>query len=114
MKPMINVYPIATEKAYALSKSNVFLFTAPTNANKDQIKQAIQTQFSVKVVSIRSSVRTGKAISVRLGKRNRPGTTKHSDVKKIFVTLAKGDSIKIFEEKAEDAKKATKSIKEKK
>lgn len=104
----INVYPLSTEKAYGLSLSNTYVFQAPLEANKQQIVDAIETQFSVKVVSIKTLVNKGKAVRASRGKRSNPGIAYRKDVKKAYVTLAKGDKIQIFEEPSsvEPAKKA--------
>lgn len=100
MKNQISVFPKATEKAYAQSKKNVYLFDAPVDANKQQIADAIETQYNVKVVGIKTLIQTGKAIRVSRGKRAQPGTVLRKDAKKAYVTLAKGDSIKVFNEEA--------------
>jgi large subunit ribosomal protein L23 len=98
MTTQISVFPKSTEKAYAQSKKNIYLFDAPVSANKQQIASAIETQFNVKVVRIKTLVQTGKAIRVSRGKRSQPGTVLRKDAKKAYVTLAEGDSIKVFDE----------------
>lgn len=98
MNKNIGVYPRTTEKAYGQSKNNVYIFDAPVNANKQQISLAIEDQFKVKVVGIKTLVQFGKTIRVSKGKRSRPAETNHKDTKKAYVTLAKGDSIKVFDE----------------
>lgn len=98
MTTQISVFPRATEKAYVQSKNNVYVFNAPVSANKQQIIDAIQTQFSVKVVGIKTLVQNGKSIRVSRGKRSQPGSTFRKDSKKAYVTLAEGDSIKVFNE----------------
>ncbi len=109
----INVYPLATEKAYGLSKSNIYVFDAPLGSNKTQIVSAIESQFKVKIVNIKTLVQNGKAVSASRGKRARPGVAFRKDTKKAYVTLAKGDSIKVFDEPAE-VKDTAKVKKEKK
>lgn len=94
----INIYPRATEKAYGQSKNNVYVFDAPVSANKQQIIEAVEEQFSVKTVSIKTLVQTGKAVRANRGKRAMPGTAHRKDMKKAYVTLAEGDSIKVFDE----------------
>lgn len=98
MKTMISVFPRATEKAYGLSKSNIYVFDVPATANKQQIAEAIESQFDVTVISIQTLIQSGKAIRANRGKRVRPGITSRKDLKKAYVTLAKGDSIKVFDE----------------
>lgn len=113
MKSVISVFPRATEKAYGQSKSNIYVFDAPTDANKQQIVSAVESQFKVKVVNIKTLVQFGKAVRASKGKRARPGLTNRKDSKKAYVTLAKGDSIKVFDEPAE-VKETAKAKKEKK
>lgn len=94
----ISVIPRATEKAYAQSQNNVYLFTVPLTANKQEIAAAVETQFEVKVTNIKTLVQAGKAIKFSRGKNKYPGTTKRKDSKKAYVTLAQGDSIQVFAE----------------
>lgn len=98
MTSTISVFPRATEKAYGQSKSNVYVFDVPLTANKQEIVVAVQDQFEVKVVSIKTLVQTGKAIRFSRGKNRVPGKTTRKDSKKAYVTLADGDSIKVFDE----------------
>lgn len=94
----ISVIPRATEKAYGQSLKNVYVFNAPLTANKQEIVAAVESQFSVKVTNIKTLVQNGKAIRFSRGKRAQPGKTTRRDSKKAYVTLAKGDSIKVFDE----------------
>jgi large subunit ribosomal protein L23 len=107
MNTLIPVYPRATEKAYGMAKDNVYVFEVPVNANKQQITDAIQTQFEVTIISIKTLVQSGKAIRANRGKRSQPGIAMRKDSKKAYVTLAEGDSIKVFDENT-DEKKETK------
>lgn len=94
----MNIYPRATEKAYAQSKNNVYVFDVPADANKQQILAAVEDQFKVKTVKIKTLIQTGKAVRASKGKRAQPGVTHRKDAKKAYVTLVKGDSIKVFDE----------------
>lgn len=116
MTTHINVFPRTTEKAYGQSKNNVYVFDAPLDANKQQIIAAVESQFGVKTIGIKTLVQNGKAIRFSKGKRAQPGKTNHKDSKKAYVTLVKGDSIKIFDEaiKEESAAKTKTEKKEKK
>lgn len=114
MITQISVFPRATEKAYAQSKNNVYVFDTPVSANKQQIIAAIQTQFKVKVVGIKTLVQKGKAIRISKGKRSQPGTVLRKDSKKAYVTLAEGDSIKVFNEEVAPETKVKAEKKEKK
>lgn len=95
----IVVIPRATEKAYRLvSGDNIYVFSVPTNANRDQIKAAIEEQFGVSVLGVKTLVQKGKAIRYIKAKRAYPGRTTRKDIKKAYVTLKEGDSIKVFDE----------------
>ncbi len=104
---LISVTPRATEKAYALGANNVYVFNVPLTANKQEIAHAVETQFEVKVVRIKTLVQSGKAVRFSRGKNKYPGTTTRKDSKKAYVTLAAGDSIQVFAEPvaAEEEKK---------
>lgn len=100
------IIPRATEKAYAQSLStNTYLFTVPLDANKQQIKDAVEAQFEVSVTSIKTLVQSGKAVRFSRGKNRYPGNTTRKDTKKAYVTLAEGDSIQVFDTPAEEEKK---------
>jgi large subunit ribosomal protein L23 len=102
----ISVIPRATEKAYAQSQNNVYVFTVPLTANKQQITDAVQKQFDVKVTGIKTLVQNGKAIRFSRGKNRFPGKTVRKDTKKAYVTLAEGNSIQVFDTaQAEEEKK---------
>ena len=98
MTTHISVFPKSTEKAYNQSKNNVYVFDAPISANKQQIAEAIETQYGVKVLSIKTLIQNGKAIRVSKHKRAQPVVVTRKDTKKAYVTLAKGDKIKVFDE----------------
>ena len=100
------IVPRATEKAYAQSlATNTYVFSVPLDANKQQIIDAVQSQFDVKVTNIKTLVQSGKAVRYSRGKNRYPGTTTRKDSKKAYVTLAEGDSIQVFDVPAEEEKK---------
>ncbi|MAU33862.1 50S ribosomal protein L23 [Candidatus Saccharibacteria bacterium] len=109
MTTPILVTPVTTEKAYGQSLKNVYVFTAPVSANKQQIAAAIESQYGVTVAGIKTLVQSGKAVRFSRGKNRYPGTTTRTDSKKAYVTLAEG-SIAVFEQ----AEEATKASEEKK
>jgi ribosomal protein L23 len=111
MTTQINIFPKSTEKAYAQSKNNVYVFDAPVSANKQQIAEAVESQFKVKVVRIKSLIQTGKAVRVGRGKHAAPVNMLRSDTKKAYVTLAKGDSIKVFNEEVAPAETKETTVK---
>lgn len=101
------VYPRATEKAYAQSLKNVYVFNVPLDATKRDIAETVESQYGVKVVNVTTAVQNGKAVRFSRGKNRYPGTTNRKDSKKAYVTLAEGDSIQVFAE-PETAKEETK------
>lgn len=92
------VYPRATEKAYAQSQKNVYVFNVPVASTKRDIAETIEAQYGVKVVNVTTAVQSGKAVRFSRGKNRYPGTTTRKDSKKAYVTLAAGDSIQVFAE----------------
>lgn len=89
--------PIAlTEKASMLrNASNQVIFEVARNANKVQIRDAVQTLFNVKVESVNTLVMRGK--DRRMGR----GYGKMQNWKKAFVTLKAGDTIDFYAEASE-------------
>jgi len=102
----------ATEKAYRLfTAQNTYVFDVPVSANKNEIKQAVETQFEkVKVSKVTTVVQRGKAVRFSRGKNRYPGTTSRQDTKKAYVTLSEG-KIKVFEQEEKAAKEAEKEAK---
>ncbi len=84
--------PVVSEKSYALLDQNVYTFIVAPDANKIEIKQAVESIFNVKVTRISTLNRKGKR------KRNRRTNTvgKRSDTKRAIVALAADDRIDIF------------------
>lgn len=85
------VRPLITEKATILAGEQKYAFEVDRRANKNQVRDAIETAFSVRVVRVNT-------MNVR-GKRRRTarGYTRARDWKKAIVTLGEGDTIQIFE-----------------
>lgn len=83
--------PIVSEKSYDLIEDhNTYTFRVDRRSNKTEIRQAIESIFSVKVVKVNTMN--------RLGKKKRTGWVfgKRADTKRALVTLAEGDQIDIF------------------
>ena len=93
----LTIIPLASEKAYASSLDSTYVFKVPMSANKQQIIDAVESQYSVKVKDVRTLIQNGKTISVSRGRRARPTTTKRTDTKKAYVSLSEG-TIQLFEE----------------
>jgi large subunit ribosomal protein L23 len=83
------VAPVITEKATRVSENGQVVFKVRLDANKAEIKDAVQNIFGVKVTAVNTLIQKGKTKRFR----GRPG--KRSDVKKAFVTLAEGQSIDV-------------------
>jgi len=101
----INVIPRTTEKAYAQSLKNIYVFDVPVSANKNEIADAVAAQYDVKVSKVTVVLQSGKAVRFSRGKNRYPGTTHRQDTKKAYVTLAEGNSIKVFETAEAEEKK---------
>ena len=88
----IVIAPIITEKSgIQVSTTNTYTFKVSMNANKIEIKKAIEHIFSVKVLNVNTIRMMGKP--KRLGRYN----GKRPDWKKAIVTLREGDKIADFE-----------------
>ena len=79
--------PVTTEKSTNLQQFNQYTFMVSKDSNSNEIKQAIEHIFKVKVVKINSSITKGK-----------PKTFKGNfgykkNYKKAIVTLAEGNTI---------------------
>ncbi|MCX8109623.1 MAG: 50S ribosomal protein L23 [Syntrophorhabdaceae bacterium] len=84
--------PIITEKSTLLKENgNQYVFEVHRDANKIEIKKAVEKLFKVKVLSVQISVVEGK--KKRLGRF----FGKRPDWKKAIVKLSPKDKIGIFE-----------------
>jgi large subunit ribosomal protein L23 len=85
--------PVVSEKSYNLLDEGAYTFKVHPDANKIEIRQAIEAIFDVKVLKVTTANRKGKR------KRNRRALTfgRRPDVKRAIVTLAEGDRIDLFE-----------------
>jgi large subunit ribosomal protein L23 len=87
---------VLTEKANLLrEKNNQVVFEVARNANKVEIKAAVQKLFNVKVMDVNTMIFRGK--DRRMGR----GYAKTQNWKKAVVTLKEGDSIDFFADAAE-------------
>lgn len=87
----IIIRPLITEKNTNLMMLNKYSFEVDRNANKAQIKRAIEEIFDVTVTKVHTLNMRGK-----MRRRGRQvGYT--ADWKKAIVTLASGDRIELFE-----------------
>ena len=82
--------PIISEKSYSLLDENKYTFLVHPDANKTQIKIAVEQAFGVKVTNVNTLNRQGKR------KRTRYGYGKRKDTKRAVVSVRDGDRIEIF------------------
>ena len=80
---------IRTEKGTELLPLNKYTFLVNINANKFQIRSAIEKIYKVKVAKVNTTIKYGKT------KRVRYKTGKTADWKKAIVTLRPGQKIEI-------------------
>jgi large subunit ribosomal protein L23 len=83
--------PVVSEKSYALLDANTYTFIVSPGANKTEIKEAVQTIFSVRVTNVNTLHRKGKR------KRTRQVMGVRRNTKRALVTLHPDDKIEIFE-----------------
>jgi large subunit ribosomal protein L23 len=82
--------PVISEKSYGLLDTGKYTFLVRTDANKTQIRIAVEQVFGVRVTSVNTSNRQGKR------KRTRNGFGQRNGTKRAIVGLAEGDRIDIF------------------
>jgi len=83
--------PLITEKTSIIGEaSNKYGFIVDLKANKNQIKNAVETLYDVKVLSVRTSILPGKL------KRAGRFVKKTTKTKKAYVELAEGQKIEFF------------------
>ncbi len=83
--------PLITEKNTLLQAQGRYAFEVAAKANKQQIKQAVETAFKVGVTAVNTMTVPGK--QRRVGRRQ----VLTSPWKKAIVTLKPGDKIELFE-----------------
>ena len=93
MKPLHQIIkkPLITEKnSLQKEAGQVVAFEVALDANKIEIKQAVEKAFDVKVLTVNTALVAGKTKRVgrQIGKR--------SNWKKAYVTLAEGSNIDFF------------------
>jgi len=86
------IRPVVSEKSYAQYDERVYTFVVAHDANKIEVKQAVEAIFNVKVTNVNTLNRSGKR------KRNRRTGTwgTRAGQKRAIVSLAPGDEIEIF------------------
>jgi large subunit ribosomal protein L23 len=85
------VRPVVTEKSTDLGEHDKYVFEVASDANKHEIKQAVEKFFGVKVREVRTMNVRGKP--KRLGRF----MGRRRDWKKAVVTVQSGDKIDLFD-----------------
>ena len=83
--------PLVTEKNTVLQAQGKYVFEIANEANKQQVKQAVEKAFRVKVLGVNVMTVSGK--TRRVGRRQ----VLTPSWKKAIVTLKPGDKIELFE-----------------
>ena len=88
----IIIRPVVSEKSYAAFDENIYTFVVANDANKIEIRHAIEQIFNVRVTNVNTLNCAGKR------KRNRRsgGYGTRPSTKRAVVSLAEGDRIEIF------------------
>lgn len=82
--------PVISEKSFTHAEENKYVFVVAREANKIEVKKAVEKLFKVTVEDVRTVVIKGKV--KRVGKK----MGKRSDFKKAYVKVKKGDKIEEF------------------
>ncbi len=92
--------PLVTEKAMKLGEQKQYVFVVNPQANKIEIKKAIEEMFEVDVVSIRTTNLKGKKKSRFTRSGVMRGRT--ASKKKAYVTLKEGQTIDLVSGEANE------------
>ncbi|MCW2811154.1 MAG: rplW [Friedmanniella sp.] len=82
--------PVVSEKSYSLLDENKYTFVVSPDANKTEIKIAVESVFGVHVTGVNTLNRQGKK------RRTKAGYGKRPDTKRAIVSVADGERIDIF------------------
>ena len=87
------IRPIVSAKSYSLLDAGTYTFLVHGDANKIEIRQAVESIFGVRVAKVNTLNRNGKR------RRNRRAFTygKRPDTKRAIITLVDGDRIDLVE-----------------
>jgi large subunit ribosomal protein L23 len=85
---------IVTEKTVSLQAQNKYTFRVALEANKIEIRRAVETMFNVNVVSVNTMRMPGKSrVMYRRRRGSAPRTKEAREWKKAVVTLREGQTI---------------------
>lgn len=83
--------PLVSEKSMGMQEHSRYVFIVDRRADKLQIRQAVEKMFKVHVAQVNTVIKRGK--KKRIGR----SIGRKSNIKKAFVTLKQGETIKLFE-----------------
>ena len=93
----IVVQPIVSEKtARQVEAANTYTFKVVRDANKIEVKRAVEKLFDVTVTGVRTMSYAGKTKRGFMGRQSR-ALGRRPSFKKAVVTLAEGDHIEFYE-----------------
>ena len=85
------IRPIVSEKSYDLIEfHNTYTFEVDPRSNKEEIRDAVEEVFDVRVIRVNTMNRKGKL------KRQGWTSGRRKDTKRALVTLAEGNAIDLF------------------
>ncbi len=85
------IRPVVSEKSYVLATADRYTFRVHADANKTQIRQAVEALFDVSVLEVRTS-------SVKSKPKRRGHTAGRTrEWKKAIVQVREGDTIPVFQ-----------------
>ncbi|MGK2930273.1 MAG: 50S ribosomal protein L23 [Acidimicrobiales bacterium] len=87
------IEPVVSEKSYELIESNVYTFRVHPDANRTEIRQAVEEIFGVRVLKVNTLNRKGK----RMRNRRTGAFSSRPTTKRAIVTVHGDDSIDLFE-----------------
>ena len=99
--------PRATEKTYFEQTKRTYVFPVKRTTSKQEVAKMVEKEFNVKVTDVRTLIRDGKKTKFSKGKHAYPGITHRQDKKYAYVTLAEGNSIRVFDEPEKEEKKTS-------
>ena len=83
--------PLVTERTTSqMNESNTYTFAVDRRASKDQIKDAVESLFGVRVLKVRTSTRKNRE------RRLKYGYVRPAPQKRAFVRLHEDDRIELF------------------
>ncbi|MFN4081003.1 MAG: 50S ribosomal protein L23 [Saprospiraceae bacterium] len=102
MAKQILIKPVITEKSTKLSdKLNTYVFVVARDANKIEIRKAVEETFQVNVLGVNTAVIPGKPKARNT--RTAIIRGRKAPYKKAFVTIAPGETIELFADAGSEA-----------